>query len=126
MGPGAVLPQVNPLPGAKRQPAFPDGDGEFAASENGANVGGHIIGTFHAVGVGWVAVRRKLADEVFQVPADVWIGILSNQQGCAGVSEEHMAQPNGNATLGYHVLQLLTDFVKSSARRGNFQGGGIT
>ena len=86
---------------------------------------GHVIRTFQAVDVGRIAVGHKFADEAFQVPADVGIGIFGNQQGGAGVAEKHMTQPDKSAALYYNVLQLLTDFVKASAGGGNFQVGGM-
>jgi len=104
MGPDAMLPKINTLPGTKRQTAFPDGDGQFATGKNGTDMGGHVIRTFHAVGVARVTIRHKPVDEAFQIPTDVRIGILGNQQGCAGVTEKYMTQPNGNTALHDYVL----------------------
>src|SRR5262245_49647175 len=46
---GAVLEDVEALPGSERHAAVRDGDGDAGLGERGANVGGHIVGPFGGV-----------------------------------------------------------------------------
>jgi len=80
VGPFAVFPKENALPGAKRQAPTPDRKTKFRAGQHRANMGRHVIRAFHAVGPGGITIRRQTAHEIFQVTPDVAIRIFGDQQ----------------------------------------------
>jgi len=125
MGTPTVLPQVGALPGAQGEAAFADRDGQFAAGQYGADVRRHIVRPLHRVDMGRVTVGRQLADEIFQITANVRIGVFSDQQRRAGVSQKYVAQACHHATSGDNILQLRTDFLKPPPRGGNFNDGDL-
>jgi hypothetical protein len=48
---GAVLEDVDSLPGSKNRPAIEDRDRKLRIGERGPNVRGHIVWAFHGVTV---------------------------------------------------------------------------
>jgi len=55
-------------------------------------MGSHIIVAFLIVNIVGVAIDYQFADEVFQISANVGIGIFGNYQGGTGMFNKYMAQ----------------------------------
>lgn len=125
MGTLTVLPQEGALPGAQGEAAFAYRDGQLAAGQHGADVRRHIVRPLHCVDMGRVTVGRQLADEIFQVAANVRIGIFSDQQRSAGVPQKNVAQACRHATSGDNIFQLGADFLKPAPAGGNFNDGDL-
>src|SRR5688572_8728832 len=59
----AVLEQIDALPGAEREAAADQGDGELDLGQRGAEVGGHVVGPLVVMGVG-VRILGRDAGEI--------------------------------------------------------------
>ena len=75
-----MFPKVNPLPGAKNQPAFLDGDAQIDCREGSANMRGHIVIALGGMLEQRITVRRQARKKPLQVAAHFGIGVLLNQQ----------------------------------------------
>ena len=62
-------------------------------------MGRHIVGAFAVVLERGIAVGRQFRGEVFQIAADGWIGVLADDQRCAGVMDEQMAEAPGRSSI---------------------------
>jgi len=120
-----MLPQVGALPGSQGEATFAYGNGQLATGQHGADVRRHIVWPLHRVDMGRVTVGRQLADEIFQVAANVRIGVFGDQQRSAGVSQKNVAQAYRHATSADNILQLRADFLKPPPSGGNFNDGDL-
>lgn len=75
-----MFPKVDALPGAQRQPAMSNRDGEIYRGEGCSDVRRHILVALGSVDEEWITVRHQAGKESLQVPAHVRVGILLNQQ----------------------------------------------
>jgi len=64
VGRAPVLEQIDPLPGAQRQPAIPDRDGELHAGQGRAEMRGHVVGAFVRVPISPRLLRRQAVENV--------------------------------------------------------------
>lgn len=64
-----VLVEVQPLLSAVGEAGAGDGEGEARRGEDGARVGGHVVGALGVVDIGEVGVGREAGEEGFQVAA---------------------------------------------------------
>ena len=95
LGPGAVFPEVDGLPGAEHQLAVLKAEAQAGTGESGADVGWHVIGPLVVVAVG--AQRALAADRPCalprhqspqvgrQVSQHPGIGVFIDGEGAAGV-----------------------------------------
>jgi hypothetical protein len=80
VGPVAVFPEIDALPGTKRQAALPHRKCQLRTGQHRTNVGRHIIRAFHAVRPGWIPILHQAAHEIFQVSPDIGIGVFRDEQ----------------------------------------------
>src|SRR5450432_1390789 len=76
----AVLAQINPLPGAERQPPVTDGDGRLRPQQHGLDVGGHVVVALGRVLQVRSSVRNGLVEPPPQIRAHLRIGILVERE----------------------------------------------
>src|SRR6185369_3856314 len=76
----AVLPEVDPLPGAETEVAVQDGDGERGGGEGRLDVRGHVVRPFGSVGVEGIALGDEAVEPGLQVAAGRRVGVLLDGQ----------------------------------------------
>jgi hypothetical protein len=76
----AVFPEVNALPGSESEAGILERDREIDAGEGGADVGGHVIGSFGGVDKEAVAVRNDFGHECFEIAANVGVGVFLDEK----------------------------------------------
>jgi hypothetical protein len=70
---------------------------------------GHVVRAFVVVHELGVAVRGEAGKERLQVLAHRRRGVLAQDQGGAGVLQEHVAEALSYPAVAYHALQCLGD-----------------
>lgn len=88
--------------------------------QNGADVGGHIVGPFGAVDVVG-ALWDQLGEKVFQIHQDVGVGIFLDQKTGGGVADKNGAEAIKHLALTHHGGDLGGDFVEGFAASGHFE-----
>src|SRR6476646_5112231 len=87
-----VLPEMDPLPGAEREPAMAERDRELGRREGGAHVGRHVVGAFVAMAKERVAVGNEAREEAVEIGANVRVGVLLDHKAGRGVADEQREQ----------------------------------
>jgi len=85
-------------------------------------MGRHVVRPFHRMNIRRVAVWSQSADESLEVGPYAGIRIFRDQERGAGVANKYLAQPGFNSTALNQLLNLRADFVKTTARRVQFDG----
>ncbi len=85
-----MFPQVNPLPGAERHAPVTHRQAQLSLGQHGPHVRGHVVGSFQGVPVRRIAIGPEARDDRFQVPVNIGVRILGDQQRGAGVSQEEV------------------------------------
>src|SRR6266516_2407342 len=96
---GAMLPEIDALPGAQRELAPADRDGKIDWRQSGANMRRHIVVPFGGMDKQRVAVRHQPGEEFLKIPADVRISIFLDEQRCRSVAHKQCQQPLLKTTL---------------------------
>src|SRR3954451_10390963 len=87
-----MFPDVDPLPGPQVASAVGDGKGERVLGEDGADMGGHVVGTLGGVAELGLTVRNQPGEEVLQVAADARVSVLAEDERGTRVVEEDRAE----------------------------------
>src|SRR6185312_13142566 len=96
-GAGAMLPEIDTLPGAQRKPPIRYRHGHLVADQQRTHVCSHVIGPLRIVREQGIRVGDQALREVRQVGTHVRIDVLGHAQAGTGVTQEQMAQPDRNA-----------------------------
>jgi hypothetical protein len=110
----AVFPDVNPLPGAENKTTIDDRDLLRGISQNGADVGGHIVRAFGAVDI-VSRFRDEFGEEVGQILEHIGVGIFLDRQAGGGVAQEEMAHAHLDFGVADDRLDCRGDFVEAFA-----------
>lgn len=116
---GAVLEQVDSLPGSEGRLAVDDGDGEVSQGQGGADVRGHIVGAFDGVAVEAAVFGGEALEKCFQVVAHVGIRIFLNGERGGGVLDEQSQQPGTESLLAHPGGDFGGDLVEPLAGGGD-------
>ena len=98
--PAAVLEQIDALPGAEREPAAEQRDGELDLGEDRPQMRRHVVRPLVAMGVGGGILRREPGDPRLDVGAHLGRGILLDEQRGGGVAAEEGEQAFGHGLGG--------------------------
>lgn len=98
--------QINTLPGTQREAPLADRQGQAAARDNTADVGGHVIISFRGVGEIPVAINNRLPHPGLQVPVYGRICIFAEDQGGTGVMDEKIAQSGAHSGRVPDLMQV--------------------
>ena len=93
MGPRAVFPQINSLPGSQRELAGVNREGEVHRRQRGADVGGHVVVAFGGVGEQRVAVAHEPCKKGGEVAAHVRVGVFLDQERGGSMAQVQGEQP---------------------------------
>ena len=74
----------------------------------------HVVVTFVVVPVLRVAIRRQSLQHGFDIVADIAICIFSDNQRCAGMLNEQIAQPNLNAALCDDLINVVSNIIRTA------------
>jgi hypothetical protein len=113
----AVFPQVNALPGAKRQPALHDWDGEAGCGECGSDVCRHIVIALRGMDKQRVAILDEPVEKALQIPPDIRVCIFLNQQRGRGVTDLEREQAVLKLVLRHPVSDLIGELIEPAASR---------
>jgi hypothetical protein len=83
----AMFPNVNPLPGSQREAAILKRNAEVHGRQRRADVRGHVVVTFRRVDENRVTIAHETGEKTFEIPPDIRIRILLDQQGRGGMSQ---------------------------------------
>jgi hypothetical protein len=123
VGAGAVLEEVDALPGAEGGAAVEDGDREVDLGEDGFEVGRHVVGAFGVVVVGAV-----LGDEAIEVGLDVaadgGVGVLLDEERGGGVAAEEGEEAGLNVLAADPLGDGRGELVEAGAAGGDCEGVG--
>lgn len=75
-----MLKHIEPLPGAEREAAFDNRNGERRLCEGRFDVGWHVVGAFGAMDEERIAIGDEAAEEGQEIPLDIGIGVLLDQE----------------------------------------------
>ena len=96
---GAVFPEKDALPGSEVALAVFDGDRERGQRQDRPDVGRHVVGSFAVVPEGWIAVGHQFGGELFQIVTNGRIGVLADDERCAGVVNEDVSTGPGRSSI---------------------------
>ena len=110
----AVFPEVDALPGPEGQSSLRDRNGEIDGGQRSPNVGWHVVFALRDVREQRVAVRNQSAEKTFEIPSDVRICILLDEQRSRCVANLQSHQPGLESILRDPGLHLVGEFIKSA------------
>src|SRR5690606_3265650 len=84
----AMLPQVDPLPGAEREPPVEYRDRERGGGEDRLDVGRHVVRPLRRMREVAVALRHEAVEPLLEVMARARIGVFLNGEAGGGVADE--------------------------------------
>src|SRR5207244_5528416 len=87
-----VLPKVDALPGAEREPPRDDRDGERGVRERRLDVCRHVVGSLGIVLVKGIALGHQPVQPALEILLRRRIGVLLDHQARRGVPHEHGAE----------------------------------
>jgi len=109
-----VFPEKNSLPGAQCQSATDHGDGEVAGGEGRFDMGGHVVRSFHRMGVQSIAFFDQPAKPAFQIVPGSGVSVLLNDQAGRGVLQKKGTQaflnrclPDAGGDFGGDLVEAL-------------------
>lgn len=106
-----MLPQVNALPDTQMQPPFTDGNGQEALRQHGAHVGRHVVVSLGDVTEQGVSVRHGPGNKALEVPVNLGVCVLGDDERSAGVMDEQIAHTI--ADFPDVRLQLPAQFIET-------------
>src|SRR5262249_14057213 len=115
--PTAVLPEVDPLPGAEHQAAPDDRDREGDTGEGRLDVRGDVVGTFRRWRVGRVVLGQEALEPGLEIALRRGIGVLLDHEARGGVPHEDGAEALVELGAGHERLHLARDLVQTLAAR---------
>lgn len=114
-----MLEEIDALPGAEREAAVVDGDGEVDAGEDGADVGGHVVGAFEGVGVEAGVFGHEALKGIADVDDDVGVVVFLDGERGGGMAAEEGEQGGGIRLGGDPLGDLAGDVVETLAAGGD-------
>ena len=111
----AMFPEVDSLPGAKRQFAMDDWDAEINRCERSSNVRRHIIVAFGGVLEESIAIRNEAFEETFEIAPHLGIGVLLNEQRSGGVLEMQRGETLSNAGFRNNGVYFVGNLVEGAS-----------
>lgn len=110
-----MLVKVNALPGAKDRPGVLHGNGKLGLRKGRADMRWHVIGSLVIVPVSHLpSIGYEPTEEVLQVGADVWGGILLHEQRGRGVTAPDCQQSRADVLVRYPVEDLMCDLIETT------------
>lgn len=107
--------EVDALPGAEIESTIEYRDREGHSAEHRADVRGHVVVALGVVLETRIAVRNEASEVPLEVAPDRWIGVLAQDEGSAGVMQEHecdtvrySASSNARSDFSSQVLETAT------------------
>src|SRR5258707_509270 len=107
-----MLEQVYTLPGAQRESSVVDRNGKLRLCESGADVRGHVVGTFSRMPIQVRVFRDKAREEIGQVGNHVRIGVLLNHQRRRSVLAENRQQTGFRLLAVKPSVDLAGEFIQ--------------
>src|SRR6185369_818072 len=124
---GAVLVEVDGLPGSERDVALHHRDGERGLGERGADVARHVVRALGGGVVEAVTIGDEPGEEALEVREHLRIGVLLDDQAGRGVADE--TGDDGRARAGrrdakavHEVGHLAGDVVQATPVGGDGDG----
>ena len=116
-----MLPEKNALPRAQGAATVLYRQRQVRLRQHAANVGRHVVFSFRGVREERIAVSHLPRHERLQVRHDAGIGVLTNHQRCAGMTNENMAKTGIDPRVGYRPLYVRADVVCAPAAGPDLQ-----
>ena len=119
---GTVFPQINALPGTQCQLAIADRNCQVHVGQYASNMCRHVIRAFICMSEHWAAIWNGISHKRFQVGANRWISIFTQDNRSTGVLNKDMAQAGCNATLADYRGYITGNVARTPASRMKLQG----
>lgn len=120
VGLGAMLDQIDRLPGTKEHAAGFDRNGEIDSGQHRLDMRGHVVRPLGRVQP-MSALWRKPAQGCNQVCPHVWIGIFLDGERGGGVPNEQCQQAVGAKSAFQPCLQPRRDVEEAAAVRVDYE-----
>ena len=99
--------------------ALCDRNRQVVLREDSANVSRHVVRPLVVVFKPRRAVRYQTNHEAFQILAYRWVGILAEDQRCAGMMDEYVSQPSMNLRAAHDIAYAVGDCVSTASVSDN-------
>ena len=116
---GAVLVEIEALPGPERAGTGADRQRQLDLREDGPDVGGHVVRSLVAVLEEPIAVGDQSGHEGVEVAPHGRVGVFAENQGCAGVMDEDVTESDPDSRGPNLLLDAPGDVVGAPAMRGD-------
>jgi hypothetical protein len=117
----AVLPQIQCLPSAEREPPCADRNDFRRLGKGGTRVRRHVVWTFVVVLPG-ARLRRQIRDERGEIAEHSRVGIFLDHEASRGVLHEDRAQAGRDPTARDDRAHLRGYVGQTRAARSNLEG----
>jgi hypothetical protein len=114
-----MLEQVNPLPSPQGELPLDDRNRELHASQNRADMGGHVVDAFVGVPISAGVLRRQAAEKGLEVGANVPRGVLLDEQSSGGMTAEQSQKPDLDLMRLQSIVNFAGDFHEPEAAGRN-------
>lgn len=121
----AVLEKKNALPRSEGHRAVADGDSFARAGHGHAEVAGRVIRPFHRMDMPDLTVRGDAVEEFVQIFPGRGIGVLVDDEACAGMANKHRDDSLLQAGCRDDARDLFGDFVTPAAGGWHFERFGF-
>ena len=111
-----VLPEVDPLPSAQREAAAGERNRQLDRGQRGADMRGHVVGSFVAMPEQRVAIGYEASQEAFEISEHVGIGILLHDQTGGCVADEQRETTFARAGLSDKSFGVGRDIDETLGR----------
>src|SRR5215813_1295782 len=127
VAPGAVLVEVDGLPGAEREVSLHHRDGQGGLGERRADVAGHVVRALGGVVEEPVTVGDEAGEEALEVREHLWVRVLLDHQAGRGVPDEAgdhagAGTGRGHPQAVHEVGHLAGDVVEPAPAGGECDG----
>ena len=117
----AVFPEIDALPGAQREPAMVDGNGNVDRRQGSPDVGWHVVIAFGRMNEKRIAIRNKPGEEFLEIASHIRIGIFLDEQRGRSMAKVQSKETLIESVFGEPRCHLLSQFIEAASARGNVE-----
>lgn len=116
-----MFKEENALPRSKLHSSVVNRNCLAGACQDHADVRWHVIAAFGAVREVIGVLRHQVVEELLQIAARSWIGILHDDDAATGVLNKNRRGPISDTASVDLRLHFIRDFVQALSVRANFE-----
>ena len=121
--PQPMFPEVDALPGTKRESTTNDRNRELCRRECRAHMGRHVVGTFVAISEQRIPIGRQPREEPVEIATDIGVIVFLHEQAGQRMAGEQPNLPAAEAACCQSIGNGPRDFHQAAAAGVEFERG---